>query len=170
MDELYHASVFFASLEFKCMQRSKPPFGRQRWCNKQKPLDYFRRSPPSTVTLLQPSLHSTARCYCKLPPGGRSAQECFFLPSVFFLITLSSVSSDCACICMCVQFYSDHKSTLRLNVALKWLHKVTTSPVLPYWWLRCCAALSRFSYITHLFTAARVTTSHFYQIVNGCSY
>lgn len=78
MNELYHASVFFASLEFKCMQRSKPPFGRQRWCNKQKPLDYFRRSPPSTVTLLQPSLHSTARCYCKLPPGGRSAQECFF--------------------------------------------------------------------------------------------
>lgn len=131
MNELYHASVFFASLEFKCMQRSKPPFRRQRWCNKQKPLDYFRRSPPSTVTLLQPSLHSTARCYCKLPPGGRSAQECFFLPSVFFLITLSSVSSDCACICMCVQFHSDHKSTLRLNVALKWLHKVTTSPVLP---------------------------------------
>lgn len=36
MNELYHPMVFFASLEFKCMQRSKPPFGRKRWCNKQK--------------------------------------------------------------------------------------------------------------------------------------
>lgn len=85
MNELYHPLVFFASLEFKCMQRSKPPFRRKRWCNKQKPPDYSHSSPSSTVTQSQPAAHSR-RCCCKLPPGGRSAQECFFFsPSCLFL-------------------------------------------------------------------------------------
>lgn len=79
MNELYHPLVFFASLEFKCMQRSKLPFRRQRWCNKQKPPDYSHSSPSSTVTESKPPSH-IERCYCKLSPGGRSAQECFLLP------------------------------------------------------------------------------------------
>lgn len=98
MNELCHPLVFFASLEFKCMQRSKPPFRRKRWCNKQKPPDYAHSSPSATVTQLQCSSH-TQRCFCKLPPGGRSAQECCFfpppsLPHAFFSAVCLSAQSE----------------------------------------------------------------------------
>lgn len=99
MNELYHPLVFFASLEFKCMQRSKPPFRRKRWCNKQKPPDYAHSSPSATVTQLQRSSR-TQRCFCKLPPGGRSAQECFLslplslMPSFQQFVCLLRVNLD----------------------------------------------------------------------------
>lgn len=36
--DFYLIHLFFsASLKFKCMQWSKPPFRKKRWCNKQKP-------------------------------------------------------------------------------------------------------------------------------------
>lgn len=103
MNELYRPLVFFASLEFKCMQRSKPPFRRKRWCNKQKPPDSSHSSPSPTVYQSQPSSH-TQRCYCKQPPGGRSAQECFF-PSSFPSSLPHAVSSA---VCLSAQSECRH--------------------------------------------------------------
>lgn len=84
---------FLASLEFKCMQRSKPPFRRKRWCNKPKPPDYSHSGPSFTETA-QPS-HTVRSWNCKLPPGGRSAQECFFPSRLFQLFVCLSVVHAC---------------------------------------------------------------------------
>lgn len=78
---------FLAPLEFKCMQWSKLCLRKQRWCNKKKPPDYSHRRPTSTQS--KHSMYSQ-RWYCKPPPGGRSAQECFFFSISPSLMTFFS--------------------------------------------------------------------------------
>lgn len=91
MTELYHPLVFYASLEFKCMQRSKPPFRRKRWCNKQKPPDSAHSSPSATGA---PFLHTEV--FLQFATRG---QEClgvlFFPPLLPFTLIPSLQLSAC---------------------------------------------------------------------------
>lgn len=93
MNELYHPLVFFASLEFKCMQRSKPPFRRKRWCNKQKPPDYAHSSPSATVTQLQRS-----EVFLQTATRGQECSGVFSfppsLPHAFFSAVCLSAQSE----------------------------------------------------------------------------
>lgn len=61
---------FFTSSEFKCMQRSKPPFGRERWCNKQKLTDYSHSSPlPLQFSFSVPRGHRDVPAKCHQGAG-----------------------------------------------------------------------------------------------------
>lgn len=101
----FYPLVFFAYLEFKCMQRSKPLLMRQRWCNMQKPLD---QSQPFLPRLFC-SLKFMVMSFSKPPPGGRSAQQClsshsFISHSVFLIFSPQHFVSTQAwlpCILIC---------------------------------------------------------------------
>lgn len=98
MNEFYHPSVFFfiPLFEFKCMQRSKAPFRRRRWCNKQKAPEYSPSSPPSMIIVLAQSV--------VLPQTAARGQEClgvFFFSFLFFVPpSPSSLSFMFSAVCL----------------------------------------------------------------------
>ena len=117
--------LFFGpSLEFKCMQRSKPPFRRKRWCNKQKPPRLFTHSggPSSSSTVSRSqSLPSEG----VLPRAATRGQECsgvffFFPPPPSFPPSSSSPSSFLllSCLSVCSQVNAVAHAYAKLHVIM----------------------------------------------------
>lgn len=90
--DFYLIHLFFsASLKFKCMQWSKPPFRKKRWCNKQKPPP----RPPQTMHTAAPLLQLLSCSISRLLRGvaAKWHQGAGVLRRVFFSPLLPSTLS-----------------------------------------------------------------------------